>query len=247
MDGMILAAGLGRRLRPLTNTTPKALVEVAGVPILERVARRMVASGVDRLIINVHHHARQIVEFVESRHGFGVDVRFSHEIEQPLETGGGLQHARSHFRGGSFLVHNVDVISEVDLAGMVRAHERAGALATLAVQDRPSARFLRFDDGGLQARVDAMAGAVDTARPARGRVADRAFAGIHVVAPEIFDLMTEQGVFSILVPYLRLSEEGYRIMPYDVSGTLWLEVGDPERLATARRLMTRREVGGADF
>lgn len=240
MDGMILAAGFGRRLRPLTETRPKALVEIGGVPMLERVARRMVGAGVDRLIINVHHHGRQIVDFVQSRDGFGVDVRFSHETEQPLETGGGLKHARDHFRGGAFVVHNVDVISDVDLARMVGAHEKEGALATLAVQDRPSGRFLRFDDLGLQARVDMRAGVVETARPARGRVRDRAFAGIHVIAPEIFDLMSEEGVFSILAPYLRLSEEGYRILPHDVSGALWLDVGDPERLETARRLMGRR-------
>jgi MurNAc alpha-1-phosphate uridylyltransferase len=244
MDGMILAAGLGTRLRPLTEARPKALVEVAGVPMLERVARRMVASGVDRLIINVHHHGRQIVEFVESRNGFGVEVRFSHETERPLETGGGLKHARHHFRAGDFLVHNVDVISDVDLVGMVQAHERAGALATLAVQDRPSGRFLRFDGAGLQARVDIGAGVVQKARPARGRVQDRAFAGIHVIAPEIFDLISEDGVFSILVPYLRLSEEGYHILPHDVSDALWFDVGDPQRLETASRMMARRQASG---
>ena len=237
VDGMILAAGLGTRLRPLTDHTPKALITVAGVPMLERVARRLVAAGVDRLIINVHHHADQVVDFVGRRSGFGVDVRISHEPDGPLETGGGLRHARPHFRGGPFLLHNVDVITDVDLRAMLRAHEEAGALATLAVQDRPARRFLRFDDAGLQARVNRDTDTVDTARPVHGHPRDRAFAGMHVVSEEIFDLLSEDGAFSILVPYLRLSGRGHRILPYDITGALWLEVGDPDRLEAARRFM----------
>lgn len=237
MDGMILAAGLGTRLRPLTDETPKALIPVAGVPMLERVARRLVAAGVDRLIINVHHHAEQVADYVGRRDGFGVDVRISREPDHPLETGGGLKHARPHFRGGPFLLHNVDVICDTDLAAMVRTHREADALATLAVQDRPSGRFLRFDDTGLQARVDRDAGRVDTARPVHGRTRDRAFAGIHVISSDIFDLMSEDGAFSIIEPYLRLAGDGHRIMPHDISGALWLEIGDPARLEAARRFM----------
>lgn len=241
---MILAAGLGTRLRPLTEDTPKALVTVAGTPMLERVARRLVAAGVDRLIINVHHHADQIVAFVESRGGFGVETRISREAERPLETGGGLLLARSHFRGGPFLLHNVDVVCDMDLAAMVRVHGRTGALATLAVQDRPATRFLRFDERGLQARVDTRDGRVDTARPVHGETRDRAFAGIHAISPEIFDLLTEDGAFSIMGPYLRLAGEGHRILPYEITGTLWLEVGDPERLEAARRVLGPTERGG---
>ena len=237
MDGMILAAGLGTRLRPLTDETPKALITVGGVPMLERVARRLIDAGVDRLIVNVHHHADQVVDFIEARDGFGVDVRISREEDRPLETGGGLLQAREHFReDGPFLLHNVDVICDADLGAMVGAHEAEGALATLAVQRRDASRFLRFDEAGLQARVDTRpGGGEDTARPVRGETADRAFAGIHVVSPAIFDRFTERGAFSILEPYLRLSGEGHRIAPYDITGALWLEVGDPERLEAARR------------
>jgi N-acetyl-alpha-D-muramate 1-phosphate uridylyltransferase len=247
MDGMILAAGLGTRLRPLTDETPKALITVGGVPMLERVARRLIAAGVDRLIINVHHHAEQVAEYVARRDGFGVDVRISRERDRPLETGGGLLHAREHFRGdGPFLLHNVDVISDVDLAAMTAAHEASGALATLAVHERPSSRFLRFDRDGLQARVDERDGSVDTARPARGDTRDRSFAGIHVVSPAIFDLFTEDGAFSIIGPYLRLAGAGHRILPHDITGTLWLEVGDPDRLEAARRFLRRSNGEGED-
>ncbi len=247
MDAMILAAGLGSRLRPITDHTPKALVEVDGVPMLERIARRLIGAGADRIIINIHHHADQVRSFVEERSGFGVDVRLSEEPVDRLETGGGLLHARDHFRGGHpFFLHNVDVICDADLEAMYRAHEESGALATMAVSDRDSSRVLRFDEDGLQARVDRETGTEETARPIRGGSREWAFAGIHVVAPDIFDLMEEDGAFSILAPYLRLAGEGHRIRPHDISGSLWLEIGDPERLERARRILrqTSEEGGG---
>lgn len=245
MDGMILAAGLGTRLRPLTDEIPKALVPVGDVPMLERVARRLIGAGVDRLIINVHHHARQVIDFVHRRGGFGVDVRISREPDRPLETGGGLLHAREHFRAdGPFLLHNVDVICDLDLAAMTRAHDDTDALATLAVHDRSASRYLRFDDRGLQARVGDPDRPIEAARPVQGTKWDRAFAGIHVISPEIFDLVTEDGAFSIIKMYLRLAGAGHRILPYEMTGALWLEVGDPERLERARRIMSRMNGGG---
>jgi NDP-sugar pyrophosphorylase family protein len=247
MDAMILAAGLGTRLRPITDRTPKALVEVHGTPMLERIARRLIQAGADRLIINLHHHADQVRAFIEARDGFGVDVRLSEEPEAPLETGGGLLHAREHFRhDGPFFLHNVDIISEMDLSAMYRAHQADGGLATLAVNDRPADRVLRFDDAGLQARVNRSTGDEDTARPVQGRAREWAFVGIHVVSPVIFDLMDEPGAFSIIAPYLRLAGQGHRIVPHDVSGTLWLEIGDPDRLERARRILRRAngEEGG---
>lgn len=237
MDGMILAAGLGTRLLPLTGRTPKALVTVGGVAMLERIARRLVAAGVDRLIVNVHHHADQVRDFIEDRDGFGVDVRVSHEPDAPLETGGGVMNARAQFRDRPFFVHNVDVISEMDLRAMYEAHRAAGALATLAVSDRPASRVLEFDDAGLRARIDRRTGAVDAARERRGPARERAFAGIHVISPDFFDLVEERGEFSIMTPYLRLAGAGHAIRPYDMGSALWLEIGDPERLERARRFL----------
>ena len=244
---MILAAGYGSRLRPLTDRVPKALVEVAGVTMLERIARRLVAAGADRLIVNVHHHAGQIRRFIEERDGFGVEVRISEETDAPLETGGGVAAAAAHFRRDApFFLHNVDIISGLDLASMYRAHEASGALATLAVSGRPSGRLLRFDDAGLQARVDTRDGTVEEARPARGRTRDRAFAGVHVVSPEIFDLLEESGAYSIMTPYVRLARAGYRIEPYDAGDALWLEIGNAERLRRAREEMAEREGRAAE-
>jgi N-acetyl-alpha-D-muramate 1-phosphate uridylyltransferase len=231
---MILAAGLGTRLRPLTDHTPKALVPVAGVPMLERIARRLIDAGVDRLIVNVHHHADQIRSFLADREGFGVEVRISEEVGAPLETGGGLLYARRCFRAEPFFIHNVDVVSEVDLSWMYAAHAATGALATLAVSDRPSSRLLQFDEVGLRGRIDGRTGGMEAAREAKGETRALAFAGIHVVSPGIFDLMEERGAFSIMESYLRLAGAGWPILPYHIGGALWLEVGSPERLERAR-------------
>jgi NDP-sugar pyrophosphorylase family protein len=242
VDGMILAAGLGTRLRPLTDRVPKALVDVAGVPMLERIARQLVDAGVDRLIVNVHHHADQVVRFLEERQGFGVDVRVSEEAGSPLETGGGLRRARRHFRGDApFFLHNVDVVSAVPLEAMYRAHVESGALATLAVSDRVSGRRLAFDDRGLRGRVDARAGTAEWARVAHGETREYGFAGIHVVSPDFFDRLEEEGAFSIMAPYLRLAAAGQPILPFHMGDALWLEVGDPDRLERARRTLAELE------
>lgn len=236
MDAMILAAGVGSRLGRITADTPKALVTVAGVPVLEHVARRLIAAGADRLIINVHHHADQIVEFVRGRDGFGVEVVFSHEPDAPLETGGGLWHAAPWFRRDRpFFLHNVDVLSEIDLQTLYRAHERSAGLATLAMHERRSSRYLLFDDAGLCGRNDTRTGDVTYAREVRGTPHQLAFCGIHVISPELLDRITERGAFSIIDLYLRLAGEGASIGVFDASGSLWLEIGSPERLEQARR------------
>jgi NDP-sugar pyrophosphorylase family protein len=168
----------------------------------------------------------------------GVEVVISREIERPLETGGGLLHAADLFRrDGTFLLHNVDVITSVDLGALLDAHRLGGGLATLAVHERETSRFLLFDDDGLFGREDASSGRTESIRAPRGAVRRLAFAGIHAIEPRFLDLVSERGVFSILAPYLRLSAAGERIFPHDVTGATWLEIGTPERLAAARRAL----------
>src|SRR5580765_2436736 len=153
MKAMVLAAGLGTRLRPLTNDRPKALVEVAGRTLLEIALTRLTAFGVSEVIVNVHHFADMVVEYLKARQNFGMRIEISREDEL-LDTGGGLKKAAWFFQEGSsgndepFLLHNVDVISTIDLSRMVKSHRSSRALATLAVQDRETSRYLLFDDAG---------------------------------------------------------------------------------------------------
>lgn len=235
MEAMILAAGLGTRLRPLTDHIPKALLEVGGVPILERVARRLIAAGADRLIINLHHLGERIREFVEERNGFGVEVRFSEEPEGALETGGGVLRAASLFRGAApFFLHNSDILSEVPLGRMYAAHVEGAPLATLAVMSRQSARYLLFDDVGLFGRVDEGKGVRIEARERVGEERRLAFGGIHVISERFPEMLTERGAFSILDPYLRLVKAGERIEPFRIDEYRWLDIGKPAQLEEAR-------------
>jgi NDP-sugar pyrophosphorylase family protein len=243
---MILAAGLGTRLRPLTDRTPKALVQVAGVPMIERVARRLVAAGADRLIVNVHHHPDSIEAFLEGlTEELGVEIAISREEERPLDTGGGLLLAEPLFRQDvPFFLHNVDVITDIDLGSLYGAHGPE-AVATLAVHRRDTSRFLLFDEDGLYGWENAARGVSRTVRGPRGGLLRLGFAGIHVVVPGIFQLLEAAGYdpddpFSILEAYLRLAAEGRRIAPHDVTGDFWIEIGNPERLARAEALLATR-------
>lgn len=232
---MIFAAGRGTRLGELGQTTPKALIEVAGVTMLERTARKLVAAGAERLVVNVHHHAEAIERFLAT-HDLGAEVRISHELAEPLETGGGLWHARKHFRAGhTVLAHNVDVVCEADLRTLLAAHEASGAIATLAMQARDTQRYLLFDDDGLFGRDNRKTGECTEVRTPRGEVRALAFAGLHACAPRFFDQVTERGVFPIVEVWLRLAQLGHAIRPWIVPEGAWLEIGNPERLAAVRQ------------
>ncbi len=214
------------------------MVEVGGVPIIERVARALVGAGADRLIVNTHHLGEVVERYARERDGWGAELRFSREEGRaPLETGGGLLHARGHFRQDApFFLHNADLLTDLPLKEMYDAHLVSGALATLAVMERPSSRHFLFDDRGLLGRSDDEKGLDLRIRPAEGEIEKLAFAGVHVVSPEIFPRITERGAFSILDPYLRLAGEGERIVPFRVDGALWIDIGRPEMLEQARAL-----------
>ncbi|MFB3819593.1 MAG: NDP-sugar synthase [Candidatus Methylomirabilales bacterium] len=237
MKAMILAAGIGSRLRPLTDTTPKALIPVGGVPMIEHVIRRLAAAGVTEIIVNLFHLGERIVEYLASRGNFGLRIGFSRETEL-LDTGGGLKQAASFFDDGRpFLLHNVDVLSEIDLGGLLRFRADHDALAALAVQSRPSSRQLLFDAGGRLCGRETPEGVEWAKGPVEG-ARRAAFTGIHVIHPALFSKMEEDGAFPITRPYLRLAGEGERILAYPADGAYWQDVGSPETLERARR---RRE------
>ncbi|HUH11474.1 MAG TPA: sugar phosphate nucleotidyltransferase [Longimicrobiales bacterium] len=240
---MIFAAGLGTRLRPLTNDIPKALVPVAGVPMLERVARRLVAAGAHRLVINVHWFADRVERFVEEKDGFGVEAVVSREEERPLETGGGLLRVLE--RGlleakEPFFLHNADVITDLPLVDMYAAHVERGALVSMAVMRRHATRDLLFDERGLAGHTDRK-GTTRWVREPVSETTSLGFSGVHVASPELGERITEEGVFSIIWPYLRLAGEGEPVLPFRVDGCTWLDIGSAERLAEAERLVEAEE------
>lgn len=234
MKAMILAAGLGTRLRPLTNDRPKALVTVAGRTLLEIVLDRLRGFGVGEAIVNAHHHADMIVEYLEANHNFGMRIEVSRE-EELLDTGGGLKKAAWFFLDSAepFILHNVDVISSIDLGSMMRFHAQQEALATLAVQDRETSRYLLFDEqGSLCGRRAGREGKAELARPAQ-QVRALAFSGIHVISPQIFSKMEEGGAFSIIDAYLRLAAQGEKIAAFGADEWYWRDLGRPENVMAA--------------
>lgn len=231
MKAMILAAGLGTRLRPLTDDRPKALVQIAGRTLLEITLARLRAVGVTDVIINVHHFADLIVEYLNANHNFGMRIEISRE-DVLLDTGGGLKKAAHFFRGSDepFLLHNVDVVSTIDLRRMAQFHTDHHALATLAVQDRKTSRYLLFDEAlQLCGRRSGSDGKTELVR-ASHQVQALAFSGIHVISPRLLDLISEEGIFSILAPYLRLAAEGEKLLGFRADDYYWRDLGRPENL-----------------
>lgn len=238
MKAMILAAGLGTRLRPLTDNRPKALVEVAGRTLLEITLSRLQALGIRDAIINVHHFADMMIDYLKANQNFGMHLEVSRE-DVLLDTGGGLKKAAHFFLDGSrsgedpFMLHNVDVISNIDLHRMAQFHSKNQALATLAVQRRETSRYLLFDETqklcGRQDRGDMKLQLVrDSPHPQ-----PLAFCGIHVISTRFLKMMTEDGVFSIIATYLRLAAQGEKILAFHADEYYWQDLGRPENLERA--------------
>ena len=251
MKAMILAAGLGTRLRPLTDDRPKALVEVNGRTLLEIVLARLRSFGVREVIINVHHFAGMIVEYLKSNGNFGMRIEVSRE-EVLLDTGGGLKKAAWFFVEDSrrseepFIVHNVDVLSTIDLGRMMQFHNENQALATLAVQDRKASRYLLFDER-LQLcgrRADGEEPERVRSSPARSaqQVQELAFCGIHIISPRLFAMMSEEGAFSIISSYLRLAAEGEKIQAFRADEYYWRDLGTLENIAQAAEDLQQKVV-----
>jgi len=244
MKAMILAAGLGTRLRPLTDNRPKALVGVGDRTLLEITLSRVRTFGIGEVIINVHHFADMVLEYLKANNNFGMRIEVSRE-EVLLDTGGGLKKAAHFFleesNGGEepFLVHNVDVISSIDLRRMVQFHIEHQALATLAVQNRETSRYLLFDDQlQLCGRRSGLDQKTEWAASPRN-VQALAFCGIHVISRRFFAMMMEENCFSILTPYLRLAAQGEKILAFSANEYHWRDLGTPGRVMRATRDLKR--------
>jgi mannose-1-phosphate guanylyltransferase len=228
MKAMVLAAGLGTRLRPLTDERPKALVEINGRTLLEIALARLREFGVREVIVNVHHFADMVVEYLAAKQNFGMRIEVSRE-DVLLDTGGGLKKAAWFFLEDgseeSFLLHNVDVVSDIDLGRMLDFHRSQQALATLAVQERPSSRQLLFDENGLLCgRRFEREDRTELAR-ASSNLQPLAFCGVHVISPRMLKMMSEDGSFSIIETYLRLAASNERIVAFRSDGSYWRDLG----------------------
>lgn len=241
MNAMIFAAGLGTRLRPLTNDRPKALVEVNGKTLLEHNIVKLKDAGFDHIVVNIHHFGEQIIEFLKSHDNFGINIRVSDERGQLLDTGGGIKHAISLFDTSKpILIHNVDIISTIDLRELYTAHldsamacETRPLGATLAVHQRKTSRYLQFAyDMHLCGWTNVKTGEL---KGERGEAF--AFAGIHVVNPNLLPYLHAQtaDVFSIIDFYLSVCND-ITIEGSDVTGQEWVDCGKPEALAKAAYL-----------
>jgi NDP-sugar pyrophosphorylase family protein len=249
MKAMILAAGLGTRLRPLTDDRPKALVEIDGRTLLEIALTRLRAFGIQDVLINVHHFANMVVDYLKTNDNFGIRIQISRE-DVLLDTGGGLKKAAWFFKdlaaqsgyNESFILHNVDVLSTIDLGRMRKFHGETQALATLAVQDRDTSRYLLFDEQselcGRRAGRDQPSELVRPAPHPRSW----AFSGIHVISPRLFSLMTEDGPFSIITSYLRLASQGEKILAFRADQYYWRDLGRPENVAQVARDLKQKVI-----
>ena len=244
MKAMVLAAGLGTRLRPLTNDRPKALVEVGGKTLLEITLARVREFGVRDVIINVHHFADRMDEYLRKHNSFGMRIEISRE-DILLDTGGGLKKAAWFFLENlgadePFILHNVDVISTIDLHRMAQFHTTHQALATLAVQQRQSSRQLLFNEQlQLCGRRAAKDGKTEIVRHS-AQLQPLAFSGIHLISPRLLPMMSEEGIFSIIDTYLRLAAQGEKILGFRADEYYWRDLGKPESITAAEQDLNQR-------
>ncbi len=233
MKAMILAAGLGTRLKPFTEQHPKALYPINGKPLLQRNIEYLQSYAVNNIIVNVHHFADQITAAIKENNGWGCNVTISDETNEVLETGGGLKKAAHFFENDThpFVLMNADMLTDLHLEKMIHSHAHHNPLATLAVTNRPTSRYLLFDEenilcGWLNEKTGEQKGKMGT---------KKAFSGIHIISPKIFSLIKEEGKFSMIELYLRLATS-QRIMAFDHSDGKLIDVGKPESISLAEEM-----------
>ena len=236
---MIFAAGMGTRLRPITDHMPKALVPVAGVPMLQRVILRLKEAGFTQLVINIHHFGQQIIDFLQANQNFGVDIAISDERDELLDTGGGILKARPLLDDGEpFLVHNADILTDIDLAAFYRHHVESGADVTLLTHYRKTSRYLLMDEENrLRGWINKTTGEVlpQGVTYAEGQYREQAFGCVHVLSPSMFRYLQDsefRGKFSIIPFYISVCQQAC-IKGYPQPTDGWFDVGKAETLAQA--------------
>ncbi len=237
MKAMIFSAGLGTRFKPWTDKHPKALAVIAGKTLLQRNIEYLQEYDITNVVVNVHHFADQIIEALRTKNGWGSNVVISDERSEVLETGGGLIKATELLGNKTFLTINVDILTDLNLHELVAAHLQSKALITLAVTNRKTSRYLLFDKNHrLCGWRNTTTGEEKIALPADS-LFEKAYSGIAVFEPQIFDLTTHSGKFSLIDVYLSLAAN-HPIMAFDHSGGKLLDVGKPESVAVAEQMFS---------
>lgn len=238
---MIFAAGLGTRMRPLTNQLPKALVPIEGTPLLEIVIRRLIFFGFKDIIINVHYLADKIEDFLAQKQNFGINIQISDEREKLLETGGGLKKAQWFFDTDEpFLVCNTDVLSTIDLCQLSLQHAQNQAIATLATQWRKTSRYLIFDENqNLSGWLNTKNGEVKMSRQGVAQLQMMAFSTFQILDPRLFHYFpNDKEVFTTIDVFLNAVKQGEIIKGFPHNEDMWIDVGTPENIEAAKAVIS---------
>jgi len=247
MKAMILAAGLGTRLKPYTDDKPKALVQIGNRTLLEHTINKLAHYGFDEIVVNVHHYSDMVISFIQNN-SFGVKISISDETDRLLDTGGGIFHASDFLDGDEpFLVHNVDILSDVNLKLLYQSQVSSNAIATLAVGQRESSRVFLYDSNmNLSGWKNKFTNKQIIPDSNREQLTEYAFAGIHVISPEIFKIIKAKGAFSIIDTYLSLCSK-YPIKGFDVSSYFVVDVGKPNNIPIAEEFLKGAKVNVKDY
>lgn len=231
---MIFAAGLGTRLRPITDNCPKALVQVGGKPMLQHTIEHLIKYGFDEIIINIHYLGNQIIDFLQQHNNFGIHIEISDETDLILETGGGLWKAKDFFYDDKpFLVCNADVFTNINLNAIYKFHQQHKAIASLAVRERKSSRYLLFDDeDNLCGWKNVKTGTTKIKKQQHTELHEFAFSGYQILSPKIFETCTFSGVFSMIDWYLDICNQ-HTIKAFHHNQDIWIDIGSAEQLANA--------------
>jgi NDP-sugar pyrophosphorylase family protein len=242
VKALLFAAGLGTRLKEHTQDKPKAMVYLAGKPLIQHAIEHLKKYGITDITINVFHFAEQVISFIEENNSFGINIHISDERDQLLDTGGGLRKAGVFLKGKQpILIYNVDVISNLDLNVLLKYHQEQKALATLVVRSRETSRYLMFDQNlQLAGWKNFSDGETRISRPESFADAQPlAFSGIHIIQPELLNLIIEEGKFPIMDLYLRLAKD-HSIKAFIDQSDLWMDLGKPDQLMAAEKLLGKK-------
>ena len=232
MKAMLFAAGLGTRLKPFTENHPKALAPVNGKPLLQRNIEYLKSYGFTEIVVNVFHFADQIIDFLQENNNFGITIHISDERPEVLETGGGLVNAK-HFFEEDFLVMNVDILTDLNLADFIQSHQQNKALISLAVSDRDSSRKLLFNENNqLKGWRNLNSGEEILANESADGLKELAFSGVHLINPTVFNQIEFKGKFSIMKVYMEMMKTE-NIIGFDHSGGILIDVGRPSSVVEA--------------